>query len=258
MSRGPLRGTGPATSRSHGAHAAKATRNIVTAARRTGDSTTSQHRPCAPDLDCNGGPAIKGVIRSETARRCTMRKSIGITAVALLAAGLLSGTSSALAAAPPALPAAHVWVTTPDGSLRMADRGATPFHQGGVGKPDDHRRPEPGVPAHGRLRRVDHRLVRAPCCTGSARQRATPRCATCSADRGRAGRPAPADGRLGLRRRPALHLRRPAGRRRPTTRMQHFSHRARPAQILPLLRQALALNPRAEGRSPRRGARRPG
>ena len=59
-----------------------------------------------------------------------MRKSIGITAVALLAAGLLSGTSSALAAAPPALPAAHVWVTTPDGSLRMADLGATPFHQG--------------------------------------------------------------------------------------------------------------------------------
>jgi glucosylceramidase len=59
-----------------------------------------------------------------------MRKSIVITAVALLAGGLLSGTSPALAAAPPALPSAHVWVTTPDGSLRMADLGATPFHQG--------------------------------------------------------------------------------------------------------------------------------
>jgi hypothetical protein len=60
-----------------------------------------------------------------------MRKSIILSAVALLAGGLLlSGTGQVLAAAPPTLPSAHVWVTTPDGSMRMADLGATPFRPG--------------------------------------------------------------------------------------------------------------------------------
>ena len=59
-----------------------------------------------------------------------MRKSIILSAVALLAAGRLSGTGQVLAAAPPTLPSAHVWVTTPDGTMRMADLGATPFRPG--------------------------------------------------------------------------------------------------------------------------------
>jgi glucosylceramidase len=32
-------------------------------------------------------------------------------------------------AAPP--PAAHVWVTTPDGAMKMSDRGSVPFRSGG-------------------------------------------------------------------------------------------------------------------------------
>ena len=59
-----------------------------------------------------------------------MRKSIVLATVALLGGGLLSGIGQVLAAAPPTLPSAHVWVTTPDGSMRMADLGATPFRQG--------------------------------------------------------------------------------------------------------------------------------
>jgi len=41
----------------------------------------------------------------------------------------------ALAAAAPAgaSPAAHVWVTTPDGAMKMSDRGSVPFRPGGSG-----------------------------------------------------------------------------------------------------------------------------
>ena len=150
-----------------------------------------------------------------------MRKSIVITAVALLAAGLLSGTGPALAAAPPALPSAHVWVTTPDGSQRMADLGATTFHQGASASLTDHRRPEPGVPAMDGFgasitdssASVLYRL--GPQQRGAAMRDLFER-------RDTAGRTAPADGRLGFRRRPVLHLRRPAARR----------HRLRDAPLL--------------------------
>src|SRR6478736_9806932 len=81
--------------------------------------------------NARGGPtAVNGVIRSEDSGGAEMRKSIILSAVALLAGGLLSGTGQVLAAAPATLPSAHVWVTTPDGSMRMADLGATPFRPG--------------------------------------------------------------------------------------------------------------------------------
>jgi glucosylceramidase len=47
----------------------------------------------------------------------------------VLAIGVaLSVTAPAVAAAPPA---AHVWVTTPDGAMKMSDRGSVPFRPGG-------------------------------------------------------------------------------------------------------------------------------
>ena len=48
---------------------------------------------------------------------------------------LLLAIGVALAAAAPAgaSPAAHVWVTTPDGAMKMSDRGSVPFRPGGSG-----------------------------------------------------------------------------------------------------------------------------
>jgi glucosylceramidase len=51
-------------------------------------------------------------------------------------AALILTLAIALAAAPAAAaaePEAHVWVTTPDGALKLADRGAVPFERGGSG-----------------------------------------------------------------------------------------------------------------------------
>jgi glucosylceramidase len=49
----------------------------------------------------------------------------GLTGIALLVAALLTIAASASAA-----PAAHVWVTTPDGTMKLSDRGTVPFHPG--------------------------------------------------------------------------------------------------------------------------------
>jgi glucosylceramidase len=57
-----------------------------------------------------------------------MRKWISIAGAAVLCGGLLTGTAGA---APSALPAAHVWITTPDGTQRMTDAGTVAFRPGG-------------------------------------------------------------------------------------------------------------------------------
>jgi glucosylceramidase len=67
--------------------------------------------------------------------RRTRRRSLRSTGVAI-AVGLLAGGIGVAAAppgqgAPPPVPAAHVWVTTPDGSEQMHDRGTVPFRTGG-------------------------------------------------------------------------------------------------------------------------------
>ena len=170
-----------------------------------------------------------------------MRKSIGITAVALLAAGLLSGTSSALAAAPPALPAAHVWVTTPDGSLRMADLGATPFHQGAsasltvtVDPSRVYQRMDGfGASITDSSASVLYRL--------GPQQRDAAMRDLFSADKLDVS--TPADGRLGFRRRPVLYLRRPAARRHGLRNASLLGRSTTASRSCRLLRQALALNP---------------
>src|SRR5215207_11201757 len=52
-----------------------------------------------------------------------MRRALVLAICAVLGAAVP-------AAAAPA-PAAHVWVTTPDGAMRMSDRGSVPFRPGG-------------------------------------------------------------------------------------------------------------------------------
>jgi glucosylceramidase len=60
-----------------------------------------------------------------------MRKWMLVAGAALMGGGLLCGVSRGPAAAAVSLPSAHVWVTTPDGSQRMADGGQIPFRAGG-------------------------------------------------------------------------------------------------------------------------------
>ena len=56
---------------------------------------------------------------------------VGMRRALVLAIGV------ALAAATPATagtpPAAHVWVTTPDGAMKLSDRGSVPFRPGASG-----------------------------------------------------------------------------------------------------------------------------
>ncbi len=63
-----------------------------------------------------------------------MRKWMLVAGAALLGGGLLTGTSPVAVAAAP-LPSAHVWVTTPDGSQRMNDDGAVAFRAGASANP---------------------------------------------------------------------------------------------------------------------------
>jgi glucosylceramidase len=60
-----------------------------------------------------------------------MRKWMMVTGAVLLGGGLVTGTSRAPAAAAVSLPSAHVWVTTPDGSQRLTDEGQIAFQAGG-------------------------------------------------------------------------------------------------------------------------------
>ncbi len=59
-----------------------------------------------------------------------MRKWIMIAGAAVLGSALVTGPIQVLADAAPALPSAHVWITTPDGTQRMHDAGAVAFRQG--------------------------------------------------------------------------------------------------------------------------------
>jgi len=59
-----------------------------------------------------------------------MRKWMLVAGAAVLGGGVLTGPSYATASATP-LPSAHVWVTTPDGSQLMSDGGRIPFRAGG-------------------------------------------------------------------------------------------------------------------------------
>jgi glucosylceramidase len=47
----------------------------------------------------------------------------------VLAIGVVLAAAAPATAAPP--PAAHAWVTTPDGAMKMSDRGSVPFRPGG-------------------------------------------------------------------------------------------------------------------------------
>jgi glucosylceramidase len=60
-----------------------------------------------------------------------MHKWMLVAGAAVLGGGLLTGTSPGSAAAAASLPSAHAWVTTPDGSQRMTDDGRIPFQLGG-------------------------------------------------------------------------------------------------------------------------------
>ena len=60
-----------------------------------------------------------------------MRKWMLVAGAVVLGSGLLTGMSRGPAAAAVSPPSAHVWVTTPDGSQRMTDGGQIPFQVGG-------------------------------------------------------------------------------------------------------------------------------
>ena len=53
---------------------------------------------------------------------------VGVRRALVLAIGVALAAATPAAAAPPA---AHVWVTTPDGAMKLSDRGSVPFRPGG-------------------------------------------------------------------------------------------------------------------------------
>src|SRR4029078_13457195 len=88
-------------------------RVVVRGGRRSGARTCGSLQ--APDHEREGGPtAVNGVIRSEGSGGAEMRKSIVLSAVALLAAGLLSGTGQVLGGAHTQPTSAAVLVDTSD------------------------------------------------------------------------------------------------------------------------------------------------
>src|SRR6478735_2761696 len=64
-------------------------------------------------------------------RRRPLRSAGVATAVGLVAAGIGVTAAPPGQSSPRPVPAAHVWVTTPDGSEQMHDRGTVPFRTGG-------------------------------------------------------------------------------------------------------------------------------
>ena len=89
----------------------------------------------------------------------------------------------ALAAAAPAAaasPAAHVWVTTPDGAMKMSDRGSVPFRPGGSDALTISVDPSRRYQTDGGLRRLDHRFLGARALRASTGGRARRRCGACS------------------------------------------------------------------------------
>ena len=156
----------------------------------------------------------------------------------VLAIGVALAAAAPAAAAPP--PAAHVWVTTPDGAMKMSDRGSVPFRPGGSDaltiSVDPSRRYQTmegfGASITDSSARVLYRLDRPA--------------------RNAAMRSLFAENQLSFLRQPIgasdfvegphyTYDDLPAGR--TDYRMRRFSIAHDRAEILPLLRQALALNP---------------
>jgi glucosylceramidase len=54
-----------------------------------------------------------------------------VVAVAVLAMGAIATQATAAGADASSTPRAHVWITTPDGAMKMSDQGSVPFRQGG-------------------------------------------------------------------------------------------------------------------------------
>ena len=55
-----------------------------------------------------------------------------IVAVTVLAAGAITTQATAAGSGTTAAPPrAHVWITTPDGAMKMSDQGSVAFHRGG-------------------------------------------------------------------------------------------------------------------------------
>ena len=152
----------------------------------------------------------------------------------------------ALAAAPAAAsaPSARVWVTTPDGALKMSDQGSVRFERGGSDaltiSVDPSRRYQSmdgfGASITDSSAHVLSRLSER---TRDATMRSLFSPATATGSRSCASRWARRTSS------PATTTRTTTCRRAgPTTAMRHFSIAHDRAEILPLLRQALALNPR--------------
>ena len=156
----------------------------------------------------------------------------------VLAIGVALAAAAPAAAASP--PAAHVWVTTPDGTMKMSDRGSVPFRPGGSDAltvtVDPSRRYQTmegfGASITDSSARVLYRLDRPA--------------------RNAAMRSLFAENKLSFLRQPIgasdfvegphyTYDDLPAGR--TDYRMRRFSIAHDRAEILPLLRQALALNP---------------
>ena len=141
-------------------------------------------------------------------------------------------------------PRAHVWVTTPDGAMKMSDRGSAEFRPGGSEHLTISVDPSRALPDDGGLRRLDHRLLGARALPARPPDAQRHDAAACSAR--------PNNG-LSFLRQPMgasdfvagdsyTYDDLPAGR--TDYGMRRFSIAHDRAQILPLLRQALALNPR--------------
>ena len=60
--------------------------------------------------------------------------AVGLLTLAMAGAPGRLGHAEAQLAAPPSMPSAHVWVSTPDGTHRMDDWGTVAFHRGGSSK----------------------------------------------------------------------------------------------------------------------------
>ena len=162
-----------------------------------------------------------------------MRRALVIAALALLAA----------AAPAAAAPSAHVWITTTDGSLRLADAGSVPFERGGSGELTITVDPSR---AYQRMDGFGASITDASATVLYGLDRRS-RAAAMASLFGRDG------DRLSFLRQPMgssdfvagphyTYDDMPAGR--TDYRMRHFSIAHDRGQILPLLRQALALNPR--------------
>ena len=147
-------------------------------------------------------------------RTAALLASLATIVATMLALLPAAGSAGAAAASPQRDgPQARVWVTTPDGTAEAQRPGQRRLPSWRLGGSDDHRRPVPLLPAHGRVRRLDHRLFRAGALPARPRDpRRDDARPVQPLRRRRPGRPPAADGRLGLRRGRPLHLRRRAGR----------------------------------------------